>query len=87
MPRRGKIVGLIAQSDVHIDGLNIPPGLYSATVRTSLSGQHRKRTLETTYELHLNARDLKGVGGFLGDERGASMDATTAVQKGLLTIA
>ncbi|KQX45143.1 hypothetical protein ASD49_08850 [Ensifer sp. Root1298] len=45
------------------------------------------RSLETTYELHLNARDLKGVGGFLGDERGASMDATTAVQKGLLTIA
>lgn len=47
MPRRGKILGLIAQSDVRIDGLRIPPGLYSATVRTSLSGQHRKRTLET----------------------------------------
>lgn len=50
MLRRGKIVDLIAQSDVRIHWLNIPPGLYSATATTSLSSQHRKRTLEITCE-------------------------------------
>ena len=87
MPRRGRIIGLLAESDVHIDGLRIPPGFYRATVRTSRTCQHRKKAPETTYELHLNARDLKAVRGFIGDERGASMDATTAVQKGHFTIA
>jgi hypothetical protein len=82
LPSRGKIVGLLAERDVHIDGLSIPPGLYAATVRTSFSSQNR-----ITYELHLNARDLKAVRGFIGDERGASMDATTAVHKGYFTIA
>jgi len=87
MPSRGRIIGLIAGSDVHIDGLSIPPGFYSATVRTSRSCQHRKKVPDTTYELHLNARDLKAVSGFIGDARGASMDATTAVQKGYFIIA
>ncbi|WDZ81824.1 hypothetical protein PWG15_33500 (plasmid) [Ensifer adhaerens] len=87
MASRGKIIGLLAERVVHIGGLSIPPGLYAATVRTSLSSQHRKKTLEITYELHLNARDLKAVRGFIADERGASMDATTAVQKGYFTIA
>ncbi len=85
MPSRGKIIGLLAESDVHIDGLSIPPGLYAATVRTSFSSQQRKKV--PTYELHLNARELKAVRGLVGDERGASMDATTAVEKGYFTIA
>ena len=85
MPSRGRIIGLIAESDVHIDGLSIPPGFYAATVRTSR--QHRTKTSETTYELHLNARDLRAIRGFIGDERGASMDATTAVEKGYFAIA
>ncbi|MBZ7927106.1 hypothetical protein LAC81_34685 (plasmid) [Ensifer adhaerens] len=86
MPSRGKIVGLFAESDVYIDGLAIPAGFYSATERKSDVGERRKKSA-MTYELHLNARNLKEVRGFTGDALGATLDATKAVQKGRFIVA
>lgn len=81
MPSRGKIVGLIAKSDVYIDGLAIPAGLYRATERKS-DGVERRKKPATTYELHLTALNLKEVRGFAGEALGASLDATKEVEKG-----
>ncbi len=87
MPSRGKIVELVAKSDVNIDGLGIPAGLYKATERKADILQRRKNVPEKTYELHLNAQNLKAVRGFIGDARGASLDATRAVHEGDFLIA